>query len=258
MAIWGKIIGGMAGMAMGGPLGALMGATAGHAVDRMRQGAADARVERGGSGRRSAFGGAGAEQARGVAFTVAVVALSAKMAKADGVVRREEIDAFKTLFRIPPEDMPVVGRLFDQARMSVDGYEDYAREIAELFADSPKALEELLDALFFIATADGGLNDAERVFLSRVALIFGVSDRDFNRVHAGHGGHAADAYVVLGVSRDAANDEIKAAYRRLIRENHPDTLIAKGVPQEFIAVATKKMAAINAAFDQVARQRGLR
>lgn len=256
MGIWGKVIGGVAGMAMGGPLGALMGATAGHAVDRMRAEAASSRIGRGGFGS-TAFGTA-AEHARGVAFTVAVVALSAKMAKADGAVRREEIDAFKTLFRIPPEEMAGIGRLFDQARVSSDGFEDYASEIADLFADSPEVLEELLDALFFIALSDGELNESERLFLSSVAAIFGLSDRDFNRVHASHDTRESDSYTVLGVTRASSNDEIKAAYRRLIRENHPDTLIAKGMPQEFIEVATRKMAAINAAYDHVASERGLR
>ncbi|MBF0094717.1 MAG: TerB family tellurite resistance protein [Alphaproteobacteria bacterium] len=255
MGIWGKIIGGVAGLAMGGPLGALMGATAGHAVDRMR-----AEAARGGFGTRSHgyTHGPASEHARNVAFTVAVVALSAKMAKVDGHVSREEIDAFKTLFRIPPEEMAVVGRMFDQAKTSADGFEDYAIEIADLFADSPEVLEELLDSLFFIAMADGGLNEAERTFLETVAAIFGLSDRDFNRVHASHDKHESDAYAILGVSRSDSNEVIKAAYRKLIRENHPDTLIAKGMPQEFVTVATGKMAVINAAYDRVAEERGLR
>ncbi|MEO5373170.1 MAG: TerB family tellurite resistance protein [Alphaproteobacteria bacterium] len=256
MAVWGKIIGGMAGMAVGGPFGALLGAAAGHAVDNMRDEEHSASsVRRGGFGQ--AFGAA-AEQARRSAFSLGVVVLSAKMAKADGHVSRAEIDAFKRVFNVPPGEMGRVGHLFDLARRTPEGYELYARQLATLFAGRPEMLEELLDALFIIALADGPLNDAERRFLERVATIFGMPDKDFQRTRASHSGDEGDPYLVLGVPAASTNEEVKAAYRRLIRENHPDTMVAKGLPEEFIAVANGKMAAINAAFDRVSRERGMK
>ncbi len=241
--IWGKIIGGAAGFAVGGPLGALVGAVAGHAVDRLRAGPGD---------------DAGSDKARETAFTIAVIALSAKMAKADGRVTRDEVDVFKRIFQVPPDEMKNVGRVFDLARKSASGFEPYARQVARLFQSNPAVLEELLDALFMIARADQIMHPAEISFLKEIARIFGFDDAAFERIRAGHAGtDAADPYAILGVSHATGDDEIRAAWRKLIRENHPDTLIAQGMPEDFVAVATDKMAVINSAWDTIRKQRGL-
>lgn len=272
MSIWGKIIGGAAGLLLGGPLGALVGVAVGHAAyDRTRKddGAEKPKLfdAEGLSGMK--------ERARQIAFTVGVVTLAAKMAKADGVVSRAEIDAFKRIFRIPTEDMGTVGKVFDTARQSSEGFEAYARQIAGLFRDSPAVLEELLTALHLIARADGEVHPAEEAFLARVAEIFGLGPDAVERARstaAGAGAGAGDGeagrsratgggpnpYAVLGASRTASDDELKAAYRKLLRENHPDALTAQGLPQEFISVAEDKMKAINAAWDQIQRERGLK
>ncbi|TVR80214.1 MAG: molecular chaperone DjiA [Rhodospirillales bacterium] len=247
MSIWGKIIGSFAGFAMGGPLGALIGAVAGHAVDRIR--AEQAGIPHDGP---SLLG----DGARQVAFTVAVIALGAKMAKVDGTVTRAEIDAFKQVFHVPPGEMRNVARIFDMAKRDAGGFEPYARQVAALFRDEPTLLEELLAGLFHIAQADGPVKPAELAYLRQVADIFGLDHRGFERVHAMFAGRGEpDAYDVLGVDRSAGSDEIKATYRRLIRENHPDTLVAKGMPQEFIDVANQRMAAINAAYDRIRKER---
>lgn len=265
MSIWGKVIGGMAGFSLGGPLGALLGAVIGHAVDK-RIASGDPQTlppwMGGGAGPRSEF-------ERQAAFTLAVIGLSAKMAKADGVVTRAEIDAFKRLFQIPAHDMQKVGLMFDQARQTSDGFEMYATQIAQLFHDSPQVMEELLHALFQIAQADGDLHPAETAFLARVAQIFGFSPAHFDTIRAraraggGSGARASssggeDPYAVLGLARIASDQEIKDTYRRLLRENHPDMLIAKGMPPELVASANRTMAAINAAFESIKRERGLK
>lgn len=246
MSIWGKVIGGVAGFALGGPLGALLGGVAGHAVDKMR-GSADGE-------------GIGA-QAKQVAFTMAIVVLSAKMAKADGQVTRAEVNAFKEIFHVPPHEMSKVGKLFDEAKKEVTGFEPYARQIAMLFKNEPAVLEELLGALIHIAKADGVIHPNEMAFLASVAQIFGYDEAGFERVKARFmaGGPASedDPYVILGVEPTASDDEIKKTYRRLIRENHPDTLMAQGLPQEFVDLATEKMARINAAYDQIEKARGI-
>ena len=236
MAIIGKIIGGAAGFAVGGPLGALIGAVAGHAVDRLRDSGEDA--------------------SRQTAFTVAVIVLSAKMAKADGRVTPDEVAAFRQILDIPEEELRNVGRVFDAARRDARGYEPYAEQVARMFADRPAVLEELLDALFHIAKADGVIHPKEEEFLRQVAGIFGFGDAEFARIRASHiGADSADPYAVLGVPPDADDREIRAAWRKLIKENHPDRLIAQGMPQDFIDVATAKMAAINAAYEEIRRQR---
>lgn len=245
MSVWGKIIGGVAGFALGGPIGALIGAMTGHAFDRMsEEGAPD--------------GGLG-EDMRQTAFTVAVIALGAKMAKADGRVTRDEVETFKKVFRIPPEEAGNVGRFFNQAKQEAHGYEPYARQIANMFRNAPAVLEDLLDALFLIAKADGAVHPNELEFLKRVATIFRFDDARFARIREGHlGPDEADAYAILGVPADIADAELKKAYRELVREHHPDTLIAQGLPREFIDVANEKLAAINDAFDRIGKERGFK
>lgn len=238
MSIWGKVIGGAAGFAMGGPLGAFVGALAGHAVDSMTEAAATD------------------PETRRVAFTIAVIVLGAKMAKADGVVTRNEVEAFKSAFRIPKDEVAKVAQIFNRAKTDSAGYEPYARQLKEIFADQPAVLEELLGALFKIAQADGVYHRKEREFLQRVAGIFGFDDSAFERIEANFTGtEATDPYAVLGLSRDAPDEEVKRTYRELIREHHPDRLIAEGMPQEFVDVANHKLAAINAAYDKIRKER---
>ena len=251
MSIWGKIIGGAAGFALGGPLGALLGAVAGHAVDRLRDGGAE-------PDGRAADADDPRAATKQIAFTIAVIALGAKMAKADGVVTKSEVDAFKQVFRIPKHEQRNVGRVFDQARKSPLGFEAYAGQIAGMFRRQHAVLEELLDGLFHIAKADGKVTPDEIDYLRRVAEIFGFSEHDFERIRAGHPGpDKADPYQIVGVTRQMSDQEIKSAYRKLVRENHPDRLMAKGVPKEFIELANEKLANINAAYDKIARERGL-
>jgi len=249
MSIWGKVIGGVAGFALGGPLGALLGAAAGHAVDRMRGGEpsaapADASPE---------------SLRRQVAFTTAVIVLAAKMAKADGHVTRDEIAVFRRLFHIPDDEVQGVGRLFDEARQDAAGFEPYAEQIAGLFAGEPAVLEELLAALLHIAQADGVVRPAELAYLRKVATLFGFDAEAFGTARARHvPDDKPDPYRVLALAADAPDGEVRRRYRELIKENHPDRLIAKGMPQEFIDLATEKMAAINAAYDEIARRRGMK
>lgn len=245
MSIWGKVIGGVVGFYLGGPLGGILGAVAGHVVDRSRTRSRDQPKD--------------SLETRQTAFTVAVIVLGAKMAKADGRVTRDEVDAFKQVFQIPPDEMGDVGRLFNEAKREASGFEPYAAQIGRMFAADRAVLEELLGGLFHIAKADGQVQASELDYLAKVAHEFGFDARSFERIRASHlSPHEADPYQVLGLSRGAGKAEVKKAYRALIRENHPDTLIAKGMPQEFIDLANQKMAAINAAHERIERERSKR
>ncbi len=258
MGYWGKIIGGAAGLVMGGPMGAVMGAALGHAAD---QGA----IPR----FKSAANGFGLNPARIAAmlggrdqlFAIGVVVLSAKLAKADGPVVRAEIDAFKRQFRIPPAAVRDIGRLFDQARDSNEAFEPYATQLGEAFSDARGVLEDVLVALFVIARADGPVNRRETEFLTSVHTRFKLDQQAWARASSStprsRSEPTDDAYLILGVERSATNDEVRAAWKALVRANHPDSLAARGVPPEFIARATDKVAGINAAWDRIKRERGL-
>ncbi len=242
MSIYGKLAGAAAGLYMGGPLGALLGSIAGHYfIDKELPFDPDKKPE---------------DQ---VAFSIGIIALSAKMAKADGVVTKDEITAFRQIFKVPPEDSKNVGRLFDRAKQSVAGFEAYAGQLAGLFNGRLEVLEDVVDGLFHIAKADGVLHPAELSYLENVATIFGFSADDFIRIKARHMElDQRDPYVTLGVSRDESSKYIKHTYRQLVTQNHPDKLMARGVPEEAIMIATEKLAAINAAYDEIVKERGIK
>jgi len=244
MIIWGKILGGAAGFALGGPLGALLGAMAGHAVDSMQMTDAVAKE-------------ADRDETQEIAFTVGVIVLAAKMAKADGTVTGHEVEAFREIVAVPDDEMRNVTRLFDLAKRDSRGFEPYARQVAKLLHRRRAVLEKLLDGLFHIARADGALHDAELVYLREVARIFGFDDHAFERIHRSNDDSADDPYSILGVTAGDDLTTVKAAYRRRMRENHPDHLIAQGMPPEFIAIATAHAARINAAWAQIRRERGI-
>ena len=259
MNIWGKIIGGAAGFALGGPLGALLGALAGHAVDRHVEGETPAIA--GPDGQQGGGTGAGTDDraaTRQIAFTIAVIALGAKMAKADGQVSRSEVAAFKEVFQVPANETANVARVFDLAKRDARGFEPYAKQVARMFRKGHPVLEELLDGLFHIARADGRVHESELAYLAEVARLFGFTEADFARIReANVGPDKADPYTILGVRREMSNEEIRAAWRKLVRDNHPDRLIAQGLPEELVTLANQKLATINAAYDKVAKERGI-
>lgn len=264
--MWGKIIGGVAGFAMGGPLGAVAGMALGHAAESGgmgRIGNAGMNAVGGmlGQSRPAARFAAPKALGRDQVFAIAVVVLSAKLAKIDGAVNRAEIDAFKRHFRVPHSAARDVGRLFDQARDSPDGFEGYANSLGEAFADNHGVLEDVLAALFAIGRADKSLNGAELAYLEGVRRGFGLGDEAWSRASgrtpAKPAVAADDPYQILGVPADISDDAVRAAWRQLMRENHPDSLASRGVPAEFIARASDKVARINAAWDRIKRQRGL-
>jgi len=189
---------------------------------------------------------------RSVAFAIAVIALGAKMAKADGQVTRDEVTAFREVFQIARDDEAGAARVFNLARTDVAGYQDYARRIGHMFAEDPKTLCDLMEGLFHIAMADGFYHPGENRFLEDVATIFGVPESQFRALRARFVPDAhPDPYTVLGVPPDTPVKDIRRVWRQLVRENHPDSMIARGVPEEAVKLAEKRMIDINRAWDDI-------
>jgi DnaJ like chaperone protein len=187
-----------------------------------------------------------------VGFTIAVIALGAKMAKADGLVTRDEVTAFREVFSIPPEEEGNAARIFNMARTDVAGFEDYAHRIKAMFGTRKEALCDLMEGLFFIALADGEYHPKEDDFLDRVAPIFEMDEREFRAMKAQFVTDAIpDPYDVLGVAPDAPLNDIRAAYRALVRETHPDRMAARGVPLEAVKLAEGRLIMINNAWDEI-------
>lgn len=232
---YGLIGGAGVGFVLGGPLGALLGALAGHALDRLL-----------------------APAPRPAAFSVAIVALSAKMAKADGVVVEAEVKAFREVFDIPDAELDAVARLFDLAKQDTAGFEAYARQVADLFADEPDTREDLIDALFHVAKADHALHPRELLFLQEVGRILGFAGAAYERIEVRHVRRPGDPYAVLDLDPDASDAEVKAHWHALVATHHPDKLAARGLPPAAIKLANDRVAALNAAYEAIARQRGLR
>lgn len=197
------------------------------------------------------------------AFTIAFVALAAKMAKADGCVAPIEADTFERLYEVDPSEAANVRRIFALAAGDMAGYESYARQIAGLLADEPRLLRDVFDALFHIAAADGIIHPSEDTFLRTVARIFGIGAAEFRSIRAafvqetGRGAAAIDSpYDILGVEASISDAALKARHRQLVRDHHPDSLASRGVPPEFHAASERKLAVINAAYDAIQRARG--
>lgn len=199
----------------------------------------------------------GAEPAtHGVAFTMAIIALSAKMAKSDGLVTGDEVAAFRRVCSFPPNEAENVRYVFDIAKQDVAGYEAYALRVGQMLASEPELRRDVLEGLFVIAAADGVLHEREDRYLADVARLMGVGEAEFAWVRALFVAAEAEPYKTLGLTPSASADEIKARHRELVLEHHPDRLIGRGVPAEFIVIAERKLAAINDAFDTLTRERG--
>ena len=235
MTIWGKIIGSATGFAFGGPIGALLGGAAGHALDKFKT--KEKLPE---------------ELAlKQIGFTIGVIVLSAKMAKADGKVTKSEIKAFKEKINVPDNEIKNVARLWDQAKKTTDGFEVYAKQISSLLEKKSSVLEELLNLLVIIAEADGKITKLEKIYLKEVSNIFGFSEQDFERICSSKLDKHIDPYQTLGVLKDAPLEEIKNKWKTLAMKHHPDRLIAQGIPQDIIETNTYRLKEINNAWDLI-------
>jgi DnaJ like chaperone protein len=188
---------------------------------------------------------------KSVAFTIAVIALGAKMAKSDGSVKKEEVKVFRRIFHIPESEVAAAGKVFDLARQDVAGYDVYARRIRKMFGERHQTLLDLMESLFYISLADGEYHPKEDEFLQNVNEIFGFSHRDFLKLKARFVEVEMDPHEILGVEPYSNIKEIKRAYKDKVLECHPDKLMARGMPEEAIKLAQTKLSQINNAYEQL-------
>jgi len=243
MSIWGKVIGGTAGFALGGPLGAIIGMMIGGSFDR--------------SSKKFSYSNQISQQQKQKIFTFCIIVLSAKIAKADGQVTKEEIHSFKEKFNIPKEEMSEVSKIFNEAKKSSFDFKNIADQVGNLFSDNKILLEQLLNNLFYIAEADGSTSINEIEILRSISQSFHFNEKDFQRIfHSRLNIKESDPYKILGVTREDSDINIRKKWIELSKEHHPDYLIAKGMPKEFIKEANKELSSINLAYDKIKAQRG--
>ena len=238
MSIWGRLLGGAAGFALGGPIGAILGVMAGSAFDKKNKSSFN-------------YSKISQEQKQQV-FTISFIILSAKLAKSDGQVTNDEIQAFKEKFNVPKSELNKVGKIFNEAKKDVYGYKKIADQVGLLFADNKILLEELLNNLFYIAASDGQISLKEIDLLRSISQSFSFDENTFQRIFQMNlKDNTSDPYRILGVSRDDSDQEIRKKWIQLNKEHHPDNLIARGMPKEFIEQSNKELAAINLAYDKI-------
>ena len=239
MSIWGSLIGGFVGFSFAGPIGALIGSMLGGRIS---------------SARRSSFQRSFAHSQQ--VFAIALIILTAKLAKADGHVSREELIAIKNKLKIPEHEIDQVGKIFNKAKEDSLGYEPYAQQIAQIYRNNPVVLDEIINALFYIAEADGSVSDSELAMMRNIAKIFGLNESQFEGIKESRkSSDKLNPFIVLGCSPNDDFAIIRKKYLQLSKEHHPDVLMNKGVPQEVIEESKKKMRAINSAFDQIEKMK---
>lgn len=191
------------------------------------------------------------------AFSIALIALSAKIARADGVVTENEVAAFRKFFNYPASEESKVRMIFDLAKQDVAGFEHYVSRVARIFEDEPVVLEDVIDCLLYVALADGKAHPREMALLEKASETFRLKPGAWRRLKAAHlGQDADDPYLILGLDHGSDDEALRARYRDLMRENHPDALIARGVPATLVKIAENRTAAINGAYEKILAERG--
>ncbi len=255
MGLMGSILGGMVGLALGGPLGAIAGAALGHGLGEQIPGNAKlGRME--GPGPRA---GNPQEQAQ-AAFFLSTFSMLAKMARADGRVSESEIALTRTFMRqelqLDPTAEQLAVRVFRAAKESPTPFEEFARQFYSLFHREAQMLHAMLDMLVRLAMADGELHPGERELLQQAAEIFGIGLEGFEQILGTQSEDFTRHYATLGLGPDASFEEVRSAYRKKVTEYHPDKVVAKGLPEEFVHFAETRFREIQEAYEAIRAKEG--
>jgi DnaJ like chaperone protein len=252
MGWFGKITFGTIGLFLGGPLGAIAGAAMGHLLVDKGMDAAGRAVE---STAEPRIGHAEQTQA---AYFVSLFSILGKLAKVDGRVSREEIavvDGFINSLPMPEQEKRFARQIFNEAKNSRYSIEDFAHQLYQTAGAQPTLLLSFLDLLFQIAAADGRFHPEEEAALGAIKKIFNINDKQFEDIKAVYFKNFDKNYKVLNCTPDSSNEEIKANYKKLVKEFHPDTIISKGLPEEFIEFASKRFQEIHESYRKIRQER---
>ena len=279
MSVKGKVIGGILGSMLGGPFGAVLGVAIGHTFDRDK--------DKNGNGYqyREPSGQAGPDFNLGQAqmtFFVATFSMLGKMANADGNVSETERRTVKFFMsqdlHLSAQDQDFALRIFDTAAVSSESFEKFAEQFYQCFYRDPQMIEMMMDILVRVAMADGVLSEKENQFIAQAAMCmrYPAGNVDYLKTKYGYrqdqgsshsyssssssqsdAGSLAAAYSVLGCSASDSDDVIKAKYKKLIKEFHPDVIASKGLPEEFMKFATEKFDQIQKAYETIKKVRNL-
>jgi len=274
MSWWGKFVGGAVGFAIGGPIGALIGAAVGHQVDRGLEGV----VLHDQLGWQGAGGAAQQERVQTIFFTT-VFSVMGHLAKADGRVSESEIQLARNIMvqmQLNAEQQKFAIDLFRKGKEPEFPLDEVIGQFHSECGRNRNLKQMFLEILLHAAYADGVMHEAERHLLMHICRQLGFSHTEFSvlegmvraqRSFHGRSQHEPvrpnkdlllEAYAALGIKSDAADDEVKRAYRRLMSQHHPDKLVAKGLPEEMIKLANERTAEIKAAYETIRKARGMK
>jgi DnaJ like chaperone protein len=245
MGWFGKLTFGTAGFLFGGPLGAIAGAALGHhLVDRDDRQTYEEEIR-------------SVEQAQ-AAYFISMFSILGKLAKVDGAINGEEIavvENFISTLRIPEQEKQFARRILNEAKDSPYSIADFAEQLYRMNSRQSTVLLSFMDLLFKLAAADGGLHQNEEAALLRIRDVFHISEQQFNNIKARYFKDTDRYYRILNCSQQNSDQEIKASYKKLVKDFHPDTVISKGLPEEFVQFATVRFQEIQDAYENVRTER---
>ena len=259
MSVWGKVIGSGAGMVLGGPLGALLGLALGHKIDKVRKAGANNLNMSQEKSKNSQFSQYN-EQEKQLAFATGVIVIAAKLSKADGQVTQDEVKKFREVFDFDPKDEIEIGKIFNSAKKDADGYELYAKQLLAVFGNQQELYIEFISSLYKIALADGDLHPNEEKMIKGIAEIFKmpinlVESIKIQFFEVNQQFKISDDYKILLSEHNNTDAELKKQYYKLAKEYHPDTLVSKGLPDEFLKFANERLSRINEAYERIVQYR---
>jgi DnaJ like chaperone protein len=252
MGWFGKLTFGTLGLMLGGPLGAIAGAALGHILVDKRSGV----ILKGNRTEKAPDIGY-AEQTQ-AAYFVSLFSILGKLSKIDGVVTRDEISVVQQFIDnlpMPQSEKQFARQVFNEAKNSQYSIEDFAFELQRAAGSHPSLLVSFFDLLFRVAAADGTFHAAEEDALKKVKEIFRITDKQYDEIKAIYFKEADKHYKMLNCTRKSSNDEIKSSYKKLVKDFHPDRIISKGLPEEFIDFAEKRFREIHESYEKIRQER---